>query len=216
MLIMIEELIAKYLFQNKTCPLPGVGSLSIGDRTASYVLGEKQIYPPMPYISFSSAERSIDGLLKYISRQQDISPGEAEKRLRNYCSKLNNLDAYAEEEIPDAGKFYVDVEGSLVFKQAHFPDAFLPPVHAEKIIHPEATHAILVGDKESNSAIMAEFYNDAVPVKKYQWWIWAIVLFALAAAMTFIYFNNGPAGSFGNGEKVPVAEPSPTYSVQTN
>jgi len=209
----MEELITTYLFQNKTCPLPGVGSLSIGDRTASYVLGEKQMHPPLPYISFSPVERPADDFIKYVSVRTGTSAEEAIRKLENYCSKLNNLDAYAEMEIPFAGKFYVDVEGSLIFKQIHFPEAFLPPVIAEKIIHPESTHTILVGDKESNSALMTEFYKEAEPVKKYRWWIWAFILFLIAATAILVYLNNNSVGFFGNSEKKPAGTASPTYKI---
>ena len=203
----MEELLATYLFQNKSCPLPGVGSLSIGDNTAYYVLGEKQIHPPMPYISFSPAERSTDDLVKFISTRTDISNDEAARQLGVYCAKLNSLDAYAESELPFAGKFYVDVEGSLVFKAIHFPEDFLAPLHAEKMIHPEATHNILVGDKESNSALMTQFYSES-PLKRDRWWIWAIVLFLIASISIIIYYTGDTVAG-----KVPVKETQRTYTT---
>lgn len=208
----MEELIATYLFENKTCPLPGVGSLSIGYRTASFVLGEKQLHPPLPYISFSPVEKATDDFIKYVSIQSGVSNEEAAGSLENYCSKLNNLDSYSEMEIPYTGKFYVDVEGSIVFKQIHFPEVFLSPVHAERIIHPESTHTLIVGDKESNSALMAEYYSETEPVKASRWWIWAILLALLAVMAIAVYFSNETnIGNFGNSEKVPAPTEVNTY-----
>ena len=206
----MEELISVYLFQNKTCPLPGVGSLSIGDRTASYVLGEKQLHPPLPYISWSPAERSADDFIHYVSVSENITSEEAKRKIDNYCTKIRNLDAYAESEIPFAGKFYIDAEGALVFKQIHFNEAFLPPVPAERIIHPEATHAIIVGDKEINSALMTEYYSEAVPPDKDRWWIWALVITLIAMIAIVMHYQSN--SGIGYREKMH-SEPEPsTYS----
>jgi hypothetical protein len=207
----MEELIALYLFQNKTCPLPGVGTLSVTEQTASFEMVEKQVLPPLPVISFSPAERSPEDFLQFISRQANIPVQESTKRLEAYCEGLRTLDAYAEEKIPGTGKFYINEEGSLVFRQEELPGYLLPPVAAERIIHPESTHAILVGDKESNSALMTEFYSEAEPAKKSRWWIWALLLSLLAIAVIVIYFNDGGNGTFGNATKVPAQTAAPTY-----
>jgi len=69
------------------------------------------------------------------------------------------------------------------------PAAFLQPVKAVRVIHPEAEHQILVGDKETTNTVMNEYFSE-VPVKKSRWWIWAIVLGIAALIAILLYLNN--------------------------
>src|SRR5688572_14462958 len=117
----MQELLATYLFQYKTCPLPGIGSLSVNDKSASFVLGEKLLYPPSPVITYSSALRSADDLITYISVIAAVSKQQAASDLEGFCNELKNLEAYGEIEIPMAGKFSVDVEGTLLFSHYEYP-----------------------------------------------------------------------------------------------
>jgi len=208
----MENIIASYLFQNKICPLPHVGLLSLSNKTAAFVLGEKQFHPPLMYISFSPEEISAEEFINYISFQKNISREQAANEIESYCSKLKNLDSYSEMLIPGVGKFYTDTEGSLVFKQIDFPETFLPPVHAEKIIHPESTHTLLVGDKESNSALMTEFYSEGEKTKKRSWLGWAALLALVGIIIIAVYYTKEiNTGSFGNAEKIHPASEARTY-----
>ncbi len=209
----MEELIATYLFQNKKCPLPRVGTLSIETRASSFILGERMIYPPIPFISFSTTENSTDDFINFVSLQRDISTTEALQGLDDFCSKLNSLESFSEYELPFAGKFFVDAEGSLVFKQFYFQEAFLYPVPAERVMHPESSHPLIVGDKESNSALMAEFYNVSEPEKKSRWWVWALLLFLIAATVIGIFINDNGIETFGNAKKFPVQREAPAYTT---
>ncbi|MEJ7626962.1 MAG: hypothetical protein WKF35_08875 [Ferruginibacter sp.] len=210
----MEEIIASYLFQKKNCPLPGVGMLHINNRTALYLQSEKQLNPPLPYISFNSAEFSSTEFIDYTAKNLSVSKNEAQSVINTFCLKLNNLDSFSEVEIPLAGKFYVDAEGSLVFKQFHFPESFLSAVHAERIVHPEATHSILVGDTESNSAIMTEYYSEPEPVKTSRWWIPLLILTLLALLIIAVYFiNNYNNGTMGNATKLKSSTEEKTYKI---
>jgi hypothetical protein len=116
-------------------------------------------------------------------------------------------------ELPSAGKFYVNTEGELSFRQASFAEELMPAVYAERMIHPESPHALMVGDRESDSARMAEYLTYEEPVKKDRWWIWALVLFIVASVIIFIYLND-PSNSpgFGNSNKLPVKSAPKPYS----
>ncbi len=209
----MEELIAAYLFQHHYCPVPGRGQLVIKEKPACYVLGEKKLYPPIPFIEFNSQPCSSDDLLNYISLRLQVPVEAARQGLDNYSARLEKLDAFAEMVIPGAGKFYTTTEGELVFKSISAVEHFRPPVHAERVIHPQATHAILVGDKESNSAQMAEFYSESTRVTGGKWWIGALLLFIIAIAMIIMYYSDRGTENWGNGNPVPAAEEHPTYNT---
>lgn len=208
----VENLITSYLFQNRVCPLPTIGTLRLEEGNAILETAEKKISPPRPIIRFHSHELPADDLLNYIAVQKNIPVENASGLLSEYCTRLQNLDAFTEVPLQNAGKFYIGADGNLLFKSIDLPDAFFPAVHAERVIHPEASHAILVGDKETTNTVMTEFYNEEEVVKKSKWWIWPILLFVVSMIMIIIYFNDRyHSPSMGNANKIIPAVETKTY-----
>ena len=209
----MEQLIASYLFQHKSCPLPTIGKLTLSEKPAQVSHGAKLIEAPQPVIALMQGEYSANEFLAYISAVEKISNDEANSRLSRFCNQLHSLDSFSESKIPGTGKFYVDAEGNLVFKQGPFPAVYRNSLHAEKVIHPDAKHSLLVGDTESNSTLMTEYYNVDEPAPKAKWWIAALLLALVGLAVICLYyFNETNAGVFGNAAKPTLREGSQTYS----
>ena len=100
------------------------------------------------------------------------------------------------------GNLSVDAGGKFSFKPEELPSAFLQPVIAERVVHPEAEHQILVGDKETTNTLMTELLAPKSEIKE-KWLIWAIVLGVLGLAMLVIYiFLLNGTTSFGNAIKI--------------
>jgi hypothetical protein len=79
---------------------------------------------------------------------------------------------------------------------------FAQPVFAERVVHPDAEHAILVGDKETTNTFMAELLIPKVETRD-RWWIWAIVLGAVGLIALLIYFTELKGTlPFGNTIKI--------------
>lgn len=210
----MEHLIASYLFQNNHCPLPGIGKLTLTERPATISHGAKLIHPPQPAISLVHGEFSQDDFLNYVCAVEKIDESEANKKLQRYCSYLQSLDSFAEAKIPNAGKFYVNAEGNLVFKHSPLPQQFLDNIHAEKVIHPDASHTLIVGDKESSTSLMTEYYNVEEPAPRKKWWIAALILALVGITVILLYaFNEKNAGFFGNATKPVVPEATKTYTT---
>ena len=72
----------------------------------------------------------------------------------------------------------------------------MQPVQAEKVIHKDAEHSILVGDKERTNVEMNEYYSDEEEGSaKYKWWLWAAILGAVAIGAIVLYVvQNGING----------------------
>lgn len=153
--------------------------------------------PPTPAIRFTGNDSPAGELVQYIERNTGI--GAARQQLDSFCSGLQQ-DAAAGKQVvlEGVGSFTKDTAGEWIFQQQEFPAAFAQPVKAERVIHPEAAHSMLVGDKETTTSVMTEYYNET-PGRKDYWWVWAIVLAALAVATIIIYCNDsGHSSSFGN------------------
>lgn len=210
----MEHLIARYLFQNKYCPLPGIGKLALSERPAVVSHGAQLIEPPQPVITLVHGEFPEDDFLAFISFAEKIDTMQASAGLQRFCHQLLGLDSYAEAKIPSTGKFYVNAEGNLVFKQSSFPAIYLDSIVAEKVIHPDASHTLLVGDKESSTTLMTEYFNVEDPAPRKRWWIAAVVLAIAALIVIFFYFSNEDnTRMFGNAAKSDPPEATRTYTT---
>ena len=208
----MEDLIELYLFKNKKCPLPEIGTLQLTETNAVAWYAEKRIEAPVAAIKLTEAVLPADDFISFIAERKNISRDEAVELLRQYCSRLQNMDAFGETKLPHSGKFYVNADGNLVFKAIDIPKEFLPQVHTEQVLHPAATHSMVVGDKETTTTEMAAYYTEAESATKSKWWIWAIV-FAAAGITALVLFFNDPdhSAAFGNSQKIQPAPTTITY-----
>ena len=201
----MHHLIASYLFQNKTCPLPGLGTLSIVQLNAETDFSNTAIKTPAPNIVFDSKETDADNLLDYIASKTHFTALELIEMLAQFGNNIKTaVIANTPAALNGVGNFFTDVSGNINFKPGNLPAAFLQPVKAERVIHPQAEHNILVGDKETTNTVMTEYFSDETPVKKSRWWIWAIVIGIIALVMILIYLINNVALSSMLGNATPI------------
>ena len=199
----MQKQIASYLFQHKTCPLPGLGTLSVLNSGAEADFTNKLITAPKSFIQFSNAETDTAGLLNYLVLTTGADKYEVTEALDHFCDNLKNKIAdQSDMQIESIGTFFVDGSGNINFTPQELPTAFVQPVFAERVIHPDAEHQILVGDKETTNTVMTGYFNET-PVVKDRWWIWAIVLSVTGLIALIIYFTelNG-VSPFGNAIKI--------------
>jgi hypothetical protein len=180
----MQTLIADFLFQHKKIVIPQVGSLQIKHIPAVASFGERSIAAPTPTIEFYSDDTAVNY--------------EASHSLNNISEDIKNIQAGTQYEIAQVGKFYKDDAHKIAFTAYEIPVAFLPQVKAERVIHPNDSHNMLVGETETNTAAMTEYYTDDEAVKKDKWWVWAIVLFVIAfAAIAFYMIQHNGSLIFG-------------------
>jgi nucleoid DNA-binding protein len=166
------DMIASSFFQKKSCRLPGIGNLELVTTPAEYDFGTKQIRAPRQSILFISAPSSSD----YFNEFSAIS-----QLMKDALEKNGSI------EITGLGSFTKDSSGAIQFSAQPANEDFFQPVTAEKVIHKDAEHSILVGDKETTNIEMNEYYSDEVVEAKYRWWIWAIVLGAVGIIAVAVY-----------------------------
>ena len=166
----MHQLIASYLFQNKTCPLPGIGNLSVTTTAAKADFSNKMIAAPAPFINFIPDEANAAALLSYVALKTNSNTWEAAEALDHFCDHLKTgFSTDALTRLEGVGDFVVDINGEIKFQQALLPSFFLQPVTAERVIHPQSEHSMLVGDKETTNTLMTEYFNEETKVKD-RWW----------------------------------------------
>jgi len=210
----MEELIELYLFKNKKCPLPEIGTLHLTASNPVAWYAEKRIEAPVPVIKLMESSIPADDFIHFIAERKHISRNEAGLLLKKYCNELQNMDAFGETKLPHAGKFYVNADGNLVFKVMEIPREFLPQVNTERVHHPSASHNMMVGDKETTTTEMAAYYTETEEVSKDKWWIWAIVLSVITIGALALYFSNARySHTFGNSSQIQPAATINTYRI---
>jgi hypothetical protein len=195
----MHHLIASYLFQNKACPLPGLGTLLITAGKAESDFLNKSFKAPVPFVFFTTKENDASNLLDYIALKTNSTVLKTIETLGQYCNSLKaEIIAKNTATLNGVGNFFTDSAGKINFRPTALPEVLLQPVKAERVIHPEAEHTILVGDKETTNTIMTGYFTDE-PVKKSRWWIWALVLAVIGLTAIALYlFNNNSFAMAGN------------------
>jgi hypothetical protein len=210
----MQELLADYLFQNKQCALPQIGTLYIKNTAATSIFGERKISAPIPVIEFNDGIHSTEHVEAYIALQKNITRDEAAHQLKKMAEDIQALPLGQLIEIPSLGKFYKDENGKIGFIAVQAPNHFLPQVVAERVVHPHDSHAMLVGETETNTATMAEYFSEEEPTMKSKWWIFAIASFAIAAAAVGFYASDKNMDSFfGTSNKIEAGVADSTYRV---
>ncbi len=170
----MDKLIAPVFFKRKSCTLPGIGVLAIVTEPAQTDFVNTAIRAPQQKIIFTSA--TDEKVFNEFSAVSEV----LKKR----------LETDREVDLKGIGRFILQ-EGIIRFEPIELPSGFFASVPAHRVVRQDAEHAILVGDKETNSVKMTEYFNE-IPAKHSRWWIIALILGLLGSAViAFYYFQNG-------------------------
>jgi hypothetical protein len=206
----MKEIITAYLYEHKNCPLPSLGSLQLRPGHAKFLPGENRMLAPKPFIELVDDETATYGLVNFIAAEKKISELDASALLGNYCGRLKQLPEDGESALGDAGSFYMDANGKLHFRSPEIAPAFLPEVKAERVIHLDVAHEMLVGDTQTNTAAMTEMLREE-NIARSRWWIAALVFALTAAGIIFYYYSQHTAGDTGNAVQVLPGQAPKTY-----
>jgi hypothetical protein len=214
----MQDLIASYLVQKKECALPLLGSFKIQSSSAALDIADKKIHPFKNEIIFSeSADYLSPGLITYVAGVKNINYALAEEEINNWSLHTKmKLDSGEKINFHSVGNLGRNAAG-IIFLESETGVNFFEPVFAERVIHKNEEHAVLVGDKETTSAAMNEFYreDETVVQNRMSWKTWAIGLAAVCLFMLLFYFSSNKTSEtgIGNNSSFPVRQPSGTYSV---
>jgi len=213
----MEDLVTSYLIQKKDCHLPLLGNFIIKTAPASLDIATKTIFPSTDEIIFNDKGDYLSEELKnYISRLHKIPVHEAEEKINNWCLHAKvKLDSGEKIFFDSVGNLQKNAVGNIFFQRGKDIN-FYEPVTAQRVIHKNTEHAVLVGDKETTSVVMNEFYRDDVVIqKKPLWKICAVILLVISLLVLLFYFYNNPFSEtgIGNQSAFPVQQSHTTYYV---
>lgn len=213
----MENLIASYIIQAGHCSIPSLGTFNMRHSSARNDVANKQILPPESGVDFSESQNGLSpGLVDYVVGKYDCSTDTAQEMLRNWtASECREIGEGRQCTLPLLGKLYQDEDGIIVFEE-NINSGIFQPVKAEQVVHTHESHAMLVGDRESNTEEMNSLLNRQEPVVKYRWWIAALMLFLVGLLLLAMYLSGSKPSQylFGNGSTRTPAEAPDTYILK--
>ena len=211
----MQQLITSYIIQERECMLKDVGRFKINFIAAESDIVNKQIAPRTVEINFAPREEKIsDGLIKYVADKKMITLAQASDDVKMWCRDTKNKLING-EDVPllSLGILKKSPSG-IVFIADSSPAVFFGPVKAERVVHLNSEHAMLVGDKETTSSRMSDYLQIENVIKKNNTWkILAVLLFIIALFFLIIHFYGNPfsLSTIGNQNKIIPASAPHTY-----
>jgi len=182
----------KYLFLNKSIPVPGLGTICMESLPATIDASTRTISPPVYRFRFDKFFDSPDkDLFTYLSEQQDISDYEALRQYNDFAYSLRDrLNYFREAPWEGLGMLKKDDMGEIHFDSTISTPGFLQPVPAEKVVHANAKHTLLVGDRERTNREMSDWFAEEPVHGNRLWWMVALIAGIAAALIIMFHFSS--------------------------
>ena len=216
--MLMQDLITSFIIQRKECKLRDIGRFKVVTTSAEFDIVNKLLNPPVTEIIFSAREEKIsDGLVKYVADKKGIPVAEALEEVKRWCNTTKEKLKNGEEiSLKPLGILKKRASGIIFVPGSHGME-FFEPVSAERVIHTNSEHAVLVGDRETTSSAMNQYYQAETPSgSSNSWKIFAIIFLAIALFFLFLHFYGNPfsLSTIGNQHKIIPNTPPNTYTNQ--
>ncbi|KIC94483.1 hypothetical protein [Flavihumibacter solisilvae] len=195
-----------YLYQNKSISIPGLGTLHMERIPARTDFVNRQLLPPGYTFRFDKYfDAPGKDFFSYISSVKHLTDYDAIKWYNEFAYELRSRIRNREQAVWEGlGTFHSDDNGEIYFEADRRYELALGPVTAERVIRENMEHHLLVGDRERTTGEMPELLTHTES-KKDSWWIYAIVIAAIALSLCAVGFmrNGFRFFSSGNQQTVP-------------
>jgi hypothetical protein len=182
----------KYLFLNKSIPVPGLGTICMESQPATIDASTRTILPPTYRFRFDKFSDSPDkDLFTFLSSQQHISDYEALRQFNDFSYSLRDrLNYFREAPWEGLGILKKDDSGDIHFESSILNPSFLQPVPAEKVVRANAKHMLLVGDRERSNREMSDWFAEEPVHGKRLWWLVALLTGIAASLIIMFHFSS--------------------------
>lgn len=177
----------QYFAANKRLSLPGFGSFETSRTAADLDFVNRSLKAPVFNIAFHADEKlADDSFVEFLSLQTGNSGEDCAAALHDFVETVQQkLKAGETENLPGIGSIKLEKKHYL-FTPDNAIQQYFPTVVAEKIVRPNASHTVKVGEDEKTSEQMHELLNSTV--KTDQWWIAAAILGAVGVVAIGAYY----------------------------
>jgi hypothetical protein len=186
------EVLNSYLVQNKSISIPGLGTIYVDRIPARYDFVNRAILPPAYQFRFDKYFDAPDKeFFTYLATEKKVADFEAIKIYNEWAYDFRNR-IRSEQTVTweGVGVLQQDASGEILFESLAVLQDEILPVHAEKIVRENAAHTMLVGDKETNTMEMTEYFQEEESSGKGKVWLIALIVAIIAIALLFMRFYN--------------------------
>jgi hypothetical protein len=223
----MNNVLVSYLLQHKSISIPGLGSMYIERIPAQTDFVNRRILPPDYHFRFDKYFDAPDkDFFTYLAKHQNIADYEAIKWYNEWAYELRSkLREGQVVEWAGIGSLKKDISGEIIFESAGRIASLQEPTPANRVIHTHTQHTMLVGDQEvtrkiSNTDSSGESNSNVIPgeeqmdyppypepPKKKGWWIFALVIAAIALSVIFfrVYKSGFVTSAAGNHQPINAA-----------
>jgi hypothetical protein len=224
----MTNVLVSYLLQHKSISIPGLGSMYIERIPAQTDFVNRRILPPDYHFRFDKYFDAPDkDFFTYLAKQQNIADYEAIKWYNEWAYELRSkLREGHVVQWDGIGTLKKDISGEIIFESAGRIPSLQEPTPANRVIHTHSQHTMLVGDQEVTRKISLtdnisastdentvaedtepgpDIYEE--PPKKRGWWLFALIVAAIALGVIFMRFYKSGfiTSAAGNQQRINAA-----------
>jgi hypothetical protein len=202
---MMERLIRTYLLQRSSVSIPGLGTIYVERSPARSDFINRQVLPPSYHFRFDKYfDAPGKDFFTFIAARKNIEDYEAIKLYNEWAHSLrNHLSTDQSSTLEGIGVLRRNESGDVIFEPENPTNLLSVPVPAERIVRSNAKHTMLVGDREISNVEMTDYLQEEVHREKTSWWIYALIISALAlTAILFHFFRRANVSPFGNHQTI--------------
>lgn len=188
--------LTNYLLQYKSVAVPFVGRLQLVQRSPVLNIADKKIEPPSYVVQLESPDDIADHQWQFLQEATAADKDTVRKNLDLFGHTIKTQMANGGFDWKGIGLIKHDTQELLVSVPA------FEPLTAEKVIRQNATHNVLIGDHETNTARLRQ-NSEAAPSRRKKknlsvvigWVVLALALLAIGFVLISGSFNVNAAGS---------------------
>ncbi|MBI1343368.1 MAG: hypothetical protein GC171_10590 [Terrimonas sp.] len=186
----ITTVLYKYFVLFGELPLPGVGTLVIRRNPATHDIAEKCFHPPVySFILENATVRGERKLFNWLQEEWKLEEGDAVQAFNELSQALKKeLEENKQARWEGVGLFKRLTGGQMSFESEQIELPGFNSVYAEKVIHENSSHTLLVGDREQTSEQMTEMFTGEMPKKDYSLLV-ALILLILSIMFLGFHFS---------------------------
>jgi hypothetical protein len=220
----MKETLISYLLQHKSLCIPGLGTIYVERTPAQNDFVNKRILPPGYHFRFDQYFDQPDKeFFTYIAKHLGMADFEAIKWYNEWAYEVRSQLRTASVTWKGIGTLHKDDSGEVVFEAERVQHTAFKTVEAkrhhewEPVPVPEVQPqpVVITGIAEVEDAMQDETTSDTTNEFEYpeelfgspktdNWWVYAIILGAIALSIIFFYFYGNGASGFGLGSAMPV------------
>lgn len=188
------DLLQRYFFLFHHLHLPGLGKLALVKTPPALHFAERQLTAPVFTVEWiPHAEGEEAPQVWWLAKQLMTDTLTVNASLESFCAEITSTLANGKTfNLPLIGRFSMTPTGNIDFSSSLDTAPYLAPVVAERVIRPEESHKVVVGNDERTSEEMEAFLSQQNTATQRAGWWWGalIILLIILVALGYHRMQN--------------------------